>query len=141
MDWQDTVCGEAITWLGTPYVPRARVKGVGCDCGTLLYACYSLIRDLPPMPRDYAVDWAAHKDDELYLNWIIPFVRQADAAPPGGFTLFKLGRAYAHAAIRLDDRRYIHAWGRKGEGAVTITPARVLMGLAKNAPPKHFEPN
>ncbi len=141
MEWQDIVCEEAMTWLGTPYVPKARVKGVGADCGTMLYACYCKIRDLPPMPMDYAVDWSAHKDDELYLDFIMPYVKQVMNAPRGGFTLFRLGLAYAHAAIKLDDKNYIHAWGRKGEGAVTITPARVLLALSKDFPAKHFEPN
>jgi cell wall-associated NlpC family hydrolase len=140
MEWDDIVCAEAMTWLGTPYVPRARVRGVGADCGTFLYACYALIRTLPPMPKDYAVDWSAHKNDELYLNFVMPFVKQVPVVPRGGFSLFRLGLAYAHAAIKLDETRYIHAWGRKGDGAVTITPARVLNALSKQHPPKHFEP-
>ncbi len=138
--WQDTVIDEAMSWYGTPYVPRAKVKGVGCDCGTLLHACYGLIRDIPPMPTDYPVDWAAHRDDERYLDFVMPYVKAAPSPVRGGFTLFHLGQVYAHAAIYLGEGKYIHAWGRKGEGAVTITPARVLMMLGKTFPPKHFEP-
>lgn len=30
---------EAYTWLGTPHVNQAKVKGKGIDCGMLLIAC------------------------------------------------------------------------------------------------------
>ena len=26
----------ALAWKGTPYADRGRVRGAGCDCGTLL---------------------------------------------------------------------------------------------------------
>lgn len=140
--WDTTICDEAMTWLGTPYVPRAYVKGVGCDCGTLLHACYGGIYDLPPMPQDYPVDWAAHSDNERYLDFVMPFVKEEASPVRGGFSLFHLGKAYSHAAIYLGDNKFIHAWGRKGEGAVTITPARVILGLGRKSgnKPKHFGP-
>jgi NlpC/P60 family putative phage cell wall peptidase len=141
LNWADAVIAEAMSWYGTPYIPRARVKGVGCDCGTLLYAAYEgPFGPFPPFPTDYAVDWAAHSNDERYLDFVMPYVKEGNAPLRGGFSLFKLGLAFSHAAIFLGDDKYIHAWGRKGEGAVTITPARVLLHLAKQTAVKHFEP-
>jgi cell wall-associated NlpC family hydrolase len=128
-------------WLNTPYVPRARVLGVGIDCGTLLYDCYDrVVGPLAPMPTNYAVDWAAHCDDEKYLDFIQPYVKEVPVVTRGGFTLYHLGLAYAHAAIYLGGGKYIHAWGRQGAGAVTITPERVLRHLNHEHQPKHFEP-
>lgn len=148
--WQEHVCREAKTWEGTPYVPKARVKGVGADCGGFLYEVYNNPvvlggATLPPFPQDYAADWALHDaNGEKYLDFIMPFVKQVPCVRPGGFTLFHLGLRYAHAAIMLDDGYYIHAWGRLREGRVTKTAPRVMQHMAtkqgKGFPAKHFEP-
>ena len=37
---RQAVVAEALTWLGTPYHHRARVKGAGVDCGQLLAAVF-----------------------------------------------------------------------------------------------------
>jgi cell wall-associated NlpC family hydrolase len=46
---------EVLTWLGTPFRHRARVKGVGCDCvGLPIGACKNLgiaIQDTTNYPR------------------------------------------------------------------------------------------
>lgn len=138
------ICDEARTWQGTPYVPKGKIKRVGVDCGGLLHALYGVYYSLPPMPDNYAPDWATHNDDEIYLDFIMPFVREVPRVLPGGFTLFHLGRAYSHAAMMLDDGNYIHSWGRLREGRVTITEPRVMKYLAKQNcsgfKPKHYDP-
>jgi cell wall-associated NlpC family hydrolase len=135
---------DSSQWQGTPYVPKASVKGVGADCGGFVHAIYSPYYDLPPMPTNYAADWATHRDDELYLDFIMPFVNEVPRVLPGGFTLFHLGKAYSHAAIMLEDGNYIHAWGRLREGRVTITEPRVMKYLSKKFcsgfQPKHYDP-
>ena len=141
MEWRDRAVVEALTWLGTPYVPRARVKGVGCDCGGILYEIYNpYFGPFAPFPTDYPVDWACHSEEQRYLNFIMPYVHEVEMSGKGGFALFHLQKAYAHAAINLGDGRFLHAWGRTGAGQVTITPYRVLKALSKTHPPKHFEP-
>lgn len=141
VSWQDAVCDRALSWINTPYVPRARVNGVGADCGTFLYDCYEpQFGPFKPLPIDYAVDWAAHKDAERYLDFIMPYVKSCAVPVRGGFSLFHVGLAYSHAAIYLGGDRYIHAWGRKGAGAVMITPKRVMLALSRDFPVKHFEP-
>lgn len=35
----NSMVAEAYTWLGTPHVNQAKVKGKGVDCGMLLIAC------------------------------------------------------------------------------------------------------
>ena len=140
-DWRTAVCDEARTWYGTPYDPRQRIKGLGTDCGGFLYQVYEpFFGPFTPFPKDYAVDWAAHNPDELYLDFIMPYVREVEAPTVGGFSLFHVGLAYSHAAIYLGNE-YIHAWGRKNAGRVTITPKRVMDALSKpDFPTKHFDP-
>jgi NlpC/P60 family putative phage cell wall peptidase len=119
-EWRQQVVREVRTWLYTPYRHKGRVKGVGVDCGGLLYEIYNpLFGPFAPFPEDYAPDWALHKDDhELYLNFIMPYVQEVEAPVVGGFSLFKYGRAYSHAAIYTDRNTFIHAWGDHRGGMV-----------------------
>jgi cell wall-associated NlpC family hydrolase len=141
--WRGQVVKETRTWIGTPYVPGARVKGVGVDCGGLLYEVYNpIFGPFPPYPH-YTADWALHaKNPELYLDFIMPFVVATDVPQPGDFSLFHIGQRYAHAAILMDDNRYVHAWGRLRSGSVTQTAVRVMnaMGRQSGSPIKHFTP-
>lgn len=138
----DAIVAEAHTWLGTPYVPRALIKGVGVDCGGLLYKNYEPYMPLPPFPQDYSADWALHGDKELYLDWIAPYAVQLTAPVRGGFSVFHYGTKYAHGAIYCGGGWYIHAWGRQRQGRVAKQQVRVLMNICntKAFPPKHFEP-
>jgi cell wall-associated NlpC family hydrolase len=143
--WREQVCATAREWEDTPYVPKGRVKGVGVDCGGLLYEVYNPIcGDFPPMPDDYSADWSVHEQNERYLSFIMPFVQEIKEPLPGDFSLFHLGLNYAHAAILLDNGRYIHAWGRLRSGRVTQTPIRVMNGMVKitgnGFPARHFTP-
>lgn len=131
-----------MTWLNTPYVPRANVKGVGVDCGMMLYEVYNPYFGPFKQPPDYSADWALHMPHEKYLDFIMPYVRECSIVHRGGFSLFHMGLNYAHAAIYLGNNEYIHAWGRLREGGVTISKARVLNNLAGRSghAPRHFQP-
>lgn len=139
--WREQVIAEARSWIGTPYVPKARVKGVGVDCGGLLYEVYNpIFGPFANFPQDYTADWAMHSDRERYLDFIMPYVEEVRAPQPGDFSLYHLGLAYSHAAILMDDGRYVHAWGRTRDGAVTQTYARVMIAMDKKNQfkAKHF---
>jgi len=138
-EWRDLVIRDAKTWLGTPYQHKARVKGIGVDCGALLYSVYEpYFGPFKPFPTDYPPDWALHRDNEIYLDFISPYVVPIDEPVRGGLSLFRLGRAFAHAAI-YDGERYIHAWGRNRSGSVIRSkPAFFTIG-EKNRPVKHFD--
>jgi hypothetical protein len=73
-----------------------------------------------------------------------PYVKEVRAAQVGGFSLFHLGLNYAHAAILLDNAKYIHAWGRLRHGRVTQNPIRVMMAFNAQQgggfPVRHFVP-
>lgn len=144
MSWQDDLAIEARTWIGTPYVPRGRVKGVGADCGGLLYQLYNpVFGPFGPYP-EYPPDWALHADAERYLDFVMPYVDQVPTPRYGGFSLFHMGLVHAHAAILIDNDQYIHAWGRLRAGGVVLSRPRQMQALMRlnegTRPPKHFWP-
>ncbi len=119
-DWRQWIIDEARTWKGTPYQHKGRVKGVGADCGGMIYQTYTpLLGPFAPFPKDYAQDWAVHKENEIYLDFIMPYVVEVSKAIPGGLAMFKVGKNYSHAAICTEKKTFIHAWGRTQHGTVT----------------------
>lgn len=118
-EWRDWVVREAKSWLRTPYLHKARIKGVGVDCGGLVYEVYNpLLGPFPPFPRDYNPDWGLHRTEEIYLNFLGPFVQKVFAPQPGGLALFHAGRAWSHGAIVTNSQTFIHAWGSHTSGYV-----------------------
>jgi cell wall-associated NlpC family hydrolase len=143
-DWIDYVDTEARTWIGTPYVSGAHLKGVGADCGGIIYEIFSPIcGPFAPYPH-YPPDWSVHGGPESYLDFILPHVRPIPAPAPGGIALFHLGLRYAHAAIVLKDGNFLHSWGRTRHGHVCIEQPRVVNYMVKRFsdgfPPKYFYP-
>lgn len=139
--WRFWVCAEALTWMWTPYQHKGRLKNVGVDCGGLLYEVYSpLLGPFRPFPEDYAPDWATHKDgNELYLDFIMPYVQEVEAPRKGGFSVFHYGRNYSHAAIWMGEK-YIHAFGRNNVGSVKQSPVSFFSTKAgKLRDAKHFD--
>ena len=68
MSETNTIQEEALSWVGTPYVLGARVKGAGCDCATLIAECliaagFAQREDLGV----YTLDWDKHTPDSRYL--------------------------------------------------------------------------
>lgn len=124
LDWRRRIVDEALTWKGTPYHHKGRVKSVGVDCGGLIYECYKLIVGIPhePFPDGYPEDWALHKDNnERYLDFIMPYVKQVPAPRIADLMVFKIGRAYAHGTIFIGDGKIVHSFGRTGFGSVVVS--------------------
>lgn len=117
--WRDKLLAEALTWKWTPYQHKGRLKGIGVDCGGLIYEIYNpWFGPFAPFPSDYPPDWAAHKEgNELYLDFIKPYVKEAKDISPAGLSLFHYGRNFSHAAI-WTGRKYLHAYGRNNVGCV-----------------------
>jgi cell wall-associated NlpC family hydrolase len=115
------VVAEAMTWLGTPYHHRARLKGVGVDCAQLPLAVYvgaGLVEDFDP--GDYPCDWHQHRSEERYARVVLSLARELDSIGdigPGDVILWKYGRAFSHGALVIDLPRVIHA-SRKDDGVV-----------------------
>ncbi len=123
MKTRQEAVNDARTWLGTPYVKRARVKGAGVDCGQLL-AAYLLdigavtekdIEERGP----YGSDWFHHTSDEVYLKALMTFgkliaetvCRGGQKPDDGNLVLFRAvgSKRYNHGAIITSWPMGIHA--------------------------------
>jgi len=113
-----SILEEARSWIGTPYHHKGRVKGVGVDCGGLIYELFSPHRALRPFPRDYPQDWALHNGEELYLSFISDHVKEVAAPSIGGVVVFQFGRCFSHGGLMTERNTVIHAWGRTAHGRV-----------------------
>lgn len=109
------ICQYAKTWLNTPYISNAMVKGRrgGVDCAMLLLDVYCEAGIVPKEfdPRPYPPQWHMHKDEEKYLNVVLQYAHEVDEPKPGDVVLFKVGRLWAHGGIVLNWPEIIHARG------------------------------
>jgi len=106
------VVAEAMTWLGTPWRHRGRVKGAGVDCAQFIIKCYAgagLIDDFDT--GEYPRDWHIHRDEERFLTFVPRFAREIDAADVGSgdLILCKIGRVFSHGVIVTAWPQGIHA--------------------------------
>lgn len=142
-DDRHKICDNAMEWLDTPYSPKAHVKGVGVDCGRLVYHSFDpVVGPFGPYP-EYNEDFSMHCDFERYLEFIKPYSRRVKKPKFGDITLFHFGLVYAHAAILLPDGRYIHAFGKRRHGRVTISKERMMLAMnsqfGNGYVPQHYE--
>ena len=107
------VVAEALTWIGTPYHHRGKLKGVGVDCAQLplcVYAGAGLLADFDTGP--YPADWHQHRGEERYAAIVLTRARELaspGAAGPGDLILWKFGRAFSHGTLVIDRSLVIHA--------------------------------
>ena len=107
------ILAAAETWLGTPFHDDARVKGVGVDCAQFVAACFLEAGVVPEfeIPR-YQAQWFLHHAEERLQQFVMKFGQEISESfvKPGDLVLYKLGRAYAHAAIVISwPNQIIHA--------------------------------
>jgi cell wall-associated NlpC family hydrolase len=97
-------------YMGTPYHPHGRKKGVGVDCLTLLAEVYTEagLIERPKIPH-YSPDFFKHKGAELYLEGVLKYTHEVSVAKPGDIALWKYGRCFSHGAIVVRWPHIIHA--------------------------------
>lgn len=121
---RSSILAEAQSWYGTPFHKGATIKGVAVDCGGFIYSVFKQILGIPkePFPKRYAEDWSIHKDNnEIYLDFLKPYVKPIQRPEPADIVMWKYGRNFGHGTIYLGKNRFIHAYGRTGCGSVTVS--------------------
>ncbi len=104
------VCAEARSWLNTPYVHHARVKGHGVDCVHMpiaVYAACGVIEDFDP--GFYTADWFLHRSEEIYLAGVAKYADQVEVGEAGDLAMYRYGKTVSHSGIILSPGVIIHA--------------------------------
>ena len=129
---------EARSWLRTPFVAEACVKGVGVDCvqfGRGVGIGAGVLPTSFPDFMPYPSGWLLERDNTRYRDELAKYltlVWEADCdAPfvepaPGDLLLYRVGRAPAHSAICVGWPRVIHAWDEGG--VVEVLADRNVLG-------------
>lgn len=117
---QARVVALARSWIGTPFHPHARQRGVGVDCAQLLVAVYSEAGLMPAIrvPR-LPADWHLHSPEEHYLRTLRMYAAPVRAPWAAGDILVYRGAHWpsaGHAGIYVGDGRIVHAVAARGRG-------------------------
>ena len=115
MPTRDEIIARARSWLGTPYLHQASVKGAGTDCLGLVRGVYRELYDIEPETAPaYSADWAEVSREETLRDAARRHLAPVsiENALPGDILLFrvKAGAPAKHAAILIAPRRIIHAY-------------------------------
>ena len=118
------IVNEARTWIGTPYVHQASVKGAGCDCLGMVRGIWrNVVGDEPQSTPAYSSSWAeAGGREHLLAAARAHFIEiERHQLSPGDLMLFRL-RAKSpakHLGIFAGQNRFIHAY----DGASVVESA------------------
>ena len=107
---------EVKSWLDTPYLHQAGVKGIGCDCVNLPYQAYKKVsgKRLPEL-GPYSPDWHIFREEQKMLNFIYDTFSDyvdivTDSYRAGDILLIALDRKMVcHVAIYLGENEVIEA--------------------------------
>lgn len=134
----NAIVKEAYTWLGTPHVNQAKVKGKGVDCGMLLIACLEgagiIGEDSIEIPP-YSNEWHLHHGEEWFLRVVEAYCEAVprEEIQPGDFLLYKFGRCVSHGAVYVGNGRVIHAMVERG---VILSDINDVMFLTRRGEPR-----
>jgi cell wall-associated NlpC family hydrolase len=107
------VLAEVRSWLGTPYHHMGRLKGVGCDCVTLLAEVYHAAGVLPAIEIPlYPPDWHLHRSAERYLDGLLKYA--PEIGPAAGLPVSARGTRTGGAG----NVSASPCWGRDKEGDI-----------------------
>lgn len=100
-------------WLGTPYHDMGRLKGIGCDCLTLIVEVYEEAGMIPHMEIPaYSPQFALHSSEEKFVEMLLGFGHEVTSPGAGDVVLFRHGRCFGHGAIVVAWPTIIHAYMR-----------------------------
>jgi NlpC/P60 family putative phage cell wall peptidase len=105
------VIAEALTWKGTPWHHRARIKGAGVDCIQFLIGVYHACGLCPAIDTGYyPPDWMRHRDEERLLNGVRQYADEIEAPGLGDIVVYRFGRCFSHAGIFTGPQEIVHAY-------------------------------
>lgn len=119
-----SVVAEARSWIGTPYLHQASVKGAGTDCLGLLRGVWGrLLGAEPEAVPAYTDDWAEPARKEVLLEAASRWLVRKDPADAtiGDVLLFRMrdGFIAKHLGIQTEiecEPAFVHAY--TGHGVV-----------------------
>jgi len=121
----------ARSWIGTPYVHQASLKGAGCDCLGLLRGVWrELGREEAQTPPPYSPDWAEATAAETLRDALARHLDEIalEKIAPGDVVLFRMvvhGPAKHCGILAAKDGALtlIHARQNKRVSEEAFTPA------------------
>ena len=117
----------ARSWIGTPYVHQASLKGAGCDCLGLLRGVWrELHGEEPEIAPPYSPDWAEAHGAETLRDALSRHFEEVALAEivPGDVVLFRMApRAPAKHCAIVGER----------DGALTLIHARQNKRVSEEA--------
>lgn len=118
------IIAEAETWIGTPFVWQADVKGRGCDCKGLLVGIARELRlpeadSIASRLHAYRTDFSPAMMAQGLSETLIP----TDDPKPADIVAFEIGKVAGprHLALLMPDNRIVHCYG-KGPSRVISAP-------------------
>ncbi len=113
---------EARSWIGTPYVHQASLKGAGTDCLGLLRGVWrSMLGDEPESVPAYTEDWSEPCRHEALLEAATRWLAQKplNEEATGDVLLFRMrdGSIAKHLGIQSevgDRATFVHAYTQHG---------------------------
>lgn len=107
---------EALTWVGTPFLDVAGVKGPNgaVDCARLILECGITAGLVPDVPRPkYPPRWFLRESEpERFIEFIAGTLGRREVAAPqiGDVHVYFIARKFAHGGIRINSREIVHAY-------------------------------
>ena len=117
----------ARSWIGTPYVHQASVKGAGCDCLGLLRGVWrELHGEDAETPPPYSPDWAEAHSEETLRDALARHLREINVKDiaPGDIALFRM--------VARGPAKHCGIIGDK-DGALTLIHARQNKRVSEEA--------
>jgi cell wall-associated NlpC family hydrolase len=111
------VIAEAQSWMRTPFIHAAKLKGIGADCETFICEVFAkagvfTAQGVPYVPQQ----WFLNTKQELYLNYLSKYATEYsqlathNSPLPGDVICVKTRWVYSHGAIVLEWPFVIHCY-------------------------------
>ena len=112
----------AASWLGTPFMPNAAIKGAGVSCQKLVTAIY---KECGHLPADFECEegpmsWSRAQKESLIEKFMAKQSQYFAAFEfptlifSGDMLGFKIDGCVHHCGVMLGEGRFIHCWQRNG---------------------------